>query len=203
MDPVVTEATFANFSTNGSESLQVQLRTCLKPVIGLNHIVEFIDPISLVRVYQCELCYVFRTTASILEHIISYKHRVRTLVKLNPNEANMFVMPDRHTIQVNADLISLAIQRAAEVELLHGRGEMQIRHEGPTYPTSSGLDKEDGDFIFIEDSNKLLVLHESMKNINNIRIESPEECRLVKDLVDKLNSAICDYELRNLPNPFL
>lgn len=76
------DETLITLAMEGKATLESQLKVCAKPVIGLENVIEFIDPESEsnIRVYHCTLCAVFRTAATILEHVCSYHHKVRVLV---------------------------------------------------------------------------------------------------------------------------
>lgn len=72
-------------AVEGMTTLDSQLAVAAKPIIGLEHVVEYIDPTTAdsgIRIYNCTLCCVFRTVATILEHVCSFNHRVRTIVSV-------------------------------------------------------------------------------------------------------------------------
>jgi len=192
------EETMIALAVEGKTTLEAQLKVCSKPIIGLDHIIEFIDPdeSNAIRIYHCQLCAVFRTAASILEHVCSYHHRVRTLRKKFPNESNMFLCPDRKTINRNPGLMNIATRRASEHELVYGRGEQQIRHERPSFPESE-VDNEETDEVEILSSQQLGYLEATLKELKTLKIQSHEEMRVVKKIVDLLTTEMCDFKVAN------
>lgn len=71
-----------DMAVEGVTTLEQQLKNQKKPVIGLDEVVEYIDPEAenSVRIYFCTLCACVRTVASVMEHLVSYNHRVRCIV---------------------------------------------------------------------------------------------------------------------------
>ncbi len=52
--------------------------------LGLNFLVEYIDLNNeFPRVYYCRLCEQSNTYSSVMEHLTSYNHRVRYIVRFN------------------------------------------------------------------------------------------------------------------------
>ena len=180
----------------GKATLEAQLRICSKPVIGLNHIVEYIDPDAegAVRVYHCQLCAVFRTAATILDHIVSHHHRVRTLRKAFPADSNMFLLPDKVTINRNPGLIHVATRRANEYELVYGRGEVEVRNERPSYPE---LDTEETDVLVIVDTRQQEYLEVTLKEMKTLKIQTAEEMRVANAICSLLTDQICEFRVRN------
>jgi len=194
------DETLINLAFEGKTTLESQLKVCGKPVIGLDHIIEFIDPHtdaqSTIRVYHCQLCSVFRTAATVLEHVCSYHHRVRTLRRQFPSEANMFLLPDKKTINRNSALISICTRRAAEHELVYGRGEIQVRNERPTFPEKD-IDAEESDEIVIVDTKQLEYLETTLKEMKTLKIQTQEEARVAKKIIDLLTDKLCEFTVDN------
>jgi len=182
----------------GKATLDAQLRICSKPVIGLNHVVEYIDPDAegAVRVYYCQLCAVFRTAATVLEHICSYHHRVRTLRKAFPADSNMFLLPDKKTINRNPGLMTVATKRANEYELVYGRGEVDVRHERPSYPENE-MDGEEADELMIVDTKQLEYLEVTLKEMKTLRIQTAEEMRVANAICSLLTDQLCLFRVQN------
>lgn len=182
----------------GKATLEAQLRICSKPIIGLNHLVEYIDPEAegTVRVYYCQLCAVFRTAATVLEHICSYHHRVRTLRKAFPADSNMFLLPDKKTINRNPGLMTVATKRANEYELVYGRGEVEVRHERPSYPENQ-LDGEEADELVIVDTKQQEYLEVTLKEMKTLQLNTAEEMRLAEAMLRLLTDQICDFRVRH------
>ena len=124
------DETLISLAVEGKTTLSAQLAVVGKLVIGLDYIVEYIDPDAeaQLRVYRYTLCSVFRTAAKILEHICSHHHQVRVLRKQFSSEANMFLLPDKKTMNRNSGLIQIAVKQAMEHELVYGRGDTQVRN---------------------------------------------------------------------------
>jgi hypothetical protein len=179
----------------GKATLEAQLRICSKPVIGLDHVVEYIDPDAegSVRVYYCQLCGVFRTAATALEHICSYHHRVRTLRKAFPNDSNMFLCQDKKTINRNPGLMTVATKRANEYELVYGRGEVEVRHERPTLPENMG--EEESDELVIVDTKQLEYLETTLKEMKTLQIKTSEEMRVANAICSLLTDQICSFRV--------
>lgn len=187
-----------NLALGGKTTLESQLKVCQKPIVGLNYVIEFIDPDAEadVRIYHCQLCSVFRSAVTVLEHITSYNHRVRTLRKKYPNETNIFLLPNKKTILRTSNLISTAAKKAADLESVFGRGEIQVRNERAKFPDSNILNKPD-DGQVNDDNSQLKILNESVNNLKDIQIETHEECRLAKIILDKLSSTVAEFEIKN------
>lgn len=190
------DETLITLALQGKTTLSSQLAVVGKPVIGLDYIIEFIDPEAeaQVRIYHCTLCAVFRTAATIMEHICSYHHRVRTLRKHFPSEANMFLLPDKKTINRNGSLIAVAAKRASEHELVYGRGEVQVRHERPSFPDND-LEADESDEIQIVDKKQLEYLELTMKELKSLKINTQDEFRLVKKMVNMLTEEMAGFQI--------
>ena len=188
------DETLISLALEGRTTLSAQLAVVSEPIIGLDYIVEFIDPDTeaQLRVYHCTLCSVFRTAATILEHICSHHHRVRVLRKQFPSEANMFLLPDKKTINRNPGLIQIAAKRAMEHELVYGRGEVQVRYERPQFPEKD-LDTEEQDAIV--DTKQLEYLEFTMKEMKSLKIQTKDEYRLVKKMVDMLTDEMASFQI--------
>lgn len=184
----------------GKATLESQLRICSKPIIGLNHVVEFVDPDveAALRVYYCKLCNVFRSAATILEHICSYHHRVRTLRKAFPHDSNMFLEPDKKTINRNPGLMNVATKRANEYELVYGRGEVEVRHERPSYPENQ-LDGDESEEIVIVDTKQLEYLEVTLKEMKTLKIQSADESRVANAICSLLTDQLCKWRIEH-PN---
>ena len=188
------DETLISLAFEGKTTLSSQLAVVGKPIIGLDYIVEYIDPDveAQLRVYHCTLCSVFRTAATILEHICSHHHRVRVLRKQFPSEANVFLLPDKKTINRNPGLIQIAVKRAMEHELVYGRGEVQVRYERPQFPEKD-LDAEEQNEII--DTKQLEYLELTMKEMKSLKIQTQSEYRLVKKIVDILTEEMADFQI--------
>lgn len=182
----------------GKATLEAQLRICSKPIIGLNYVIEYIDPDAegSVRVYYCQMCNVFRTAATVMEHICSYHHRVRTLRKAFPADSNMFLLPDKKTINRNPGLMNVATRRANEYELVYGRGEVDVRHERPSYPEHQ-LDGEEADELMIVDTKQLEYLETTLKEMKTLKIQTAEEMRVANAICSLLTDQICVFRVGN------
>ena len=79
------DAGLLDLAVEGKTTLEAQLVMASKPIIGLDQVVEYIDPEAdhAPRVYYCTMCAVFRSVATIMEHITSFNHRVRAIVSFH------------------------------------------------------------------------------------------------------------------------
>lgn len=108
----------------------------------------------------------------------------------------MFLCQDKKTINRNTALMGIATKRAAEHELVYGRGEVQVRYERPSFPEND-LDNEENDEIVILSSKQLEYLEITLKELRTLKIQTAEEMRVVKKIVDLLTSEMCDYKVNN------
>ncbi|CAG2113329.1 unnamed protein product, partial [Medioppia subpectinata] len=129
------DALLIDLVLNNKSTLDAQLTLTKHPVVGLEYMIEYIDPEGMSpRIYYCRLCKQFNTCASVMEHVTGYNHRVRFIANKYPNQAKTYLLPDGRRANRNVALMRMAQGRAQELELVYGRGDFEIRHEKVTIP---------------------------------------------------------------------
>lgn len=108
----------------------------------------------------------------------------------------MFLCQDKKTINRNTALMGLASKRAAEHELVYGRGEVQVRYERPSFPENE-LENDENDEIVILSSKQLEYLEVTLKELKTLKIQSSEEMRVVKKIIELLSAEMCDFKVNN------
>jgi len=193
------DAMLLDLAVEGKTTLEAQLKVCEKAIIGLDEIIEYIDPdaeeSSCPRVYSCKLCGVFRSVATIMEHIQSYNHRVRTIRKRFPNEVKAYLLPDGKTINRSPGLAFIAQKRASEIELVYGRGDVDVRRERPVYPDEA-MEAADSDLMVLTDTKHVEFLTHTLGQLKQYKIQSQEESRIVKAIIDQLSDALIDWRVQ-------
>lgn len=112
-----------------------------------------------------------------------------------PAETKAYLLPDGKTINRNPSLVHVATRRAAEMELVYGRGETQVRHERPVYPEDA-LEAEDADQLVLVGGRSMEFLQSVFTQLKTYKIESQEESRLVKATIDLLSDALIDFRVQ-------
>ncbi|XP_054160966.1 uncharacterized protein LOC128959004 [Oppia nitens] len=187
------DALLIDLVLNNKTTLESQLTLSKHPIVGLEYVLEYIDPDGQSpRVYHCRLCKQFNTCSSIMEHITGYNHRVRYIANKYPNQAKTYLMPDGRRANRNAALIRMAQGRAQELELVYGRGDFEVRHERPTIPDEQ-LDIE-SDIIVVESGQQTEVLKQALKQIKACKLEGDEDIRVAKQIINDLTDAIIEYK---------
>lgn len=92
--------------------------------------------------------------------------------------------------------MTVATKRAAEHELVYGRGEVEVRNERASFPEND-LENEESDEVVILSSKQLQYLEVTLKELRTLKIQSAEEMRVVKKIVDLLTAEMCDYKVAN------
>ena len=108
----------------------------------------------------------------------------------------MFLCSDKKTINRNPGLQNIATKRAGEHELVYGRGDCIVRHERPYFPEND-LDNDENDDVVILSSKQLEYLELTLKELKTLKIQSQEEMRVVKKIVDLLTTEMCDFKVAN------
>ncbi len=108
----------------------------------------------------------------------------------------MYLMPNGITANRNSTLIRLAQARAAELETVYGRGEFEVRHERPTIPKETKFDKESD--IIVESGKQTQVLKDALQIITMCKLESEEDVRLAKKIINDLTDAILNHKQTNV-----
>ncbi|KAI1292785.1 hypothetical protein HDE_06742 [Halotydeus destructor] len=190
------ESKIIDLAVEGKTTLEAQLKMQPKPVIGLDEVVEYIDPDadSAPRVYYCSMCAIMRSVATIMEHILSFNHRVRAIRKRFPNEVRSYLMPDGKTINRNHALMMIATKRASEIELVYGRGDVQVRHERPSYPEEY-MDAEESFQLVMTSAKSLDNLKRAHEFFKSYKIESQEEFRLLKAIMDLCQDHLIEWRV--------
>jgi len=188
------DALLIDLVLNNKSTLDAQLSTCKQPIIGLEFMVEYIDPEGgSPRVYHCRLCKQFNTCSSVMEHITGYNHRVRYIALKYPNQAKTYLMPNGRQANRNFTLIRMAAGRCQELELVYGRGDFEVRHERPTLPKEEDIDMENDDFE-IDQGKQTEVLKNALDVIRSCRLEAEEDVRIAKSIINDLTDSIIEFK---------
>ena len=106
----------------------------------------------------------------------------------------MFLLPDKKTINRNPGLIQVSAKRAMEHELVYGRGEVQVKHERPSFPEKD-LDADETDEVIIVDTRQLEYLELTLKEMKSLQINTADEFRLVRKMVDMLTEQMAGFQI--------
>ncbi|CAG2108240.1 unnamed protein product, partial [Medioppia subpectinata] len=188
------DALLIDLVLNNKSTLDAQLTLTKHPVVGLEYMIEYIDPEGMSpRIYYCRLCKQFNTCASVMEHVTGYNHRVRFIANKYPNQAKTYLLPDGRRANRNVALMRMAQGRAQELELVYGRGDFEIRHEKVTIPDETQVDVE-SDIITVESGQQTEVLKQALKQIKACKLEGDEDIRVAKQIINDLTDAIIEYK---------
>lgn len=105
-------------------------------------------------------------------------------------------MPDGKTINRSSGLYNFAERRSEEIELVYGRGDVQIRRERPTFPNEM-INAEDSELIVLATGKQLEFLQHTLKQLKGYKIESNEELRLVRTISEALQDIMIEYRVKN------
>lgn len=205
---------------NNKATLKSQLDVCKQPIVGLDHVIEYIDPDGISpRVYQCTLCNTWRSVATVMEHLTGYKHRVLYIVSYPfpsyppsyqgidsdellsdlpflqrlhyPNQARMYLNPDQRTANRTINLMKMAALRCNELELVYGRGDYKTVHDKPNFDEIE-MDKDDEDII-LNEGQTTEGLKKILEKIKDVKLECDEDINVAKAIINALTDAIIEF----------
>lgn len=105
-------------------------------------------------------------------------------------------MPDGKTINRSPGLYAFAERRAEEIELVYGRGDIQVRKERATFPKEM-IDADDSPLLILTTGKQLDFLNHTLKQLKGYKIESGEEHRLMKAISDLVTEIMIEYRVQN------
>ncbi|XP_015789617.1 uncharacterized protein LOC107366501 [Tetranychus urticae] len=177
-------------------TLDEQLKLVKVSVIGLEEIVEYIDPENEdMRLYECTLCKVFNNAATVVNHVIGFKHRVNYIKKARPLEAWSFSERTRETM-------ALAQSKAKEIEEADGRKRWTVKNEKPKIPANVSVSptkkvnlKEIHEQVTQPESNGPSVLD----TFTSYKIENDSDAQKAVEVVNSLIDSLLKYKLSKFP----
>ena len=104
------------------------------------------------------------------------------------------MLPDGKTINRSPGLAFIAQKRAAEIELVYGRGNVDVRRERPSYPDEA-LDAEESFELNLCSTAQLDNCKKALDHFRGMKIETQEESRVVKAIIDALQDALIEWRV--------
>jgi hypothetical protein len=184
----------------GKASLEAQLKDYEHPIVGLDKVIEYVDPESIApRVYNCTLCNTYRSMQTIVSHMSSYRHRVRYIKSRFPGEARRYLASDGIYIEFSPELFHEAAERCEQLETVYGRGVIDSRREKAEIPKEKLDTPEEMESRLMsmeteEEQNEFL--EKVSQEIEGVTLESQDDVRIAKQIINILNQAVIEAKAR-------
>ncbi|RWS06488.1 uncharacterized protein B4U79_18256 [Dinothrombium tinctorium] len=176
--------------------LSDQLKEITDPIVGLDFIVEYIDPnCKFPPIYECKICQLYRNSDDIITHIQSFVHHKNYLSTIFPTEAEKYGEKTRENE-------FMLWKYAKDLEKNCGRGEWQTVRKRPNYIEIGKCKVREVKDSFLETNNDI-----PLSELLAFKLHRDEDVETVKKILNRLSDALIEYKLKtftpNLRNAFV
>lgn len=162
----------------------------MEHITGYNHRVRYI--VSFIKIWLFINGFTSYQWIPLFDNEFFKKLNVCKQAKKYPNQAKTYLLPGTTRANRNPQLMKMAQGRCQELELVYGRGMYTVKHEKPVIPEGK-LDFED-DMINVTLGQQTEVLKYILRKIKEITLETDEDVRIAKQIINDLTDAIIEFK---------